>query len=228
MSMVIEKNWAKVLQEEMEKPYVRELKSFIYERAESGMEIYPPLPKVFEALKKAPFEKVKVVIMGQDPYHGPGQAHGMSFSVMPGVRIPPSLRNIYKEIEADLGITPPNHGNLEHWAGQGVLLLNATLTVERGAPKSHYGKGWERFTDAVIEKLCERSDPLIFILWGKSAQEKAERILSVKNHPHKVLTSAHPSPYSADRFFGCRHFSKANEMLKAMGKEPIDWSLPPQ
>jgi len=187
--------------------------------------VYPHETLVFNAFRQTPFEKVKVVIMGQDPYHGAHQAHGLSFSVQKGMTIPPSLRNIYKEMEEDLGIRPANHGNLEKWASQGVLLLNATLSVQARSPRSHYGKGWETFTDSVIHALCMRADPLVFILWGKSAKEKCENILNQVKHPHVVLQSAHPSPYSAPKFFGCRHFSKTNEYLKKWEKTPIDWDL---
>ena len=223
--MTIERGWYDQIRSELEKPYIQKLKDFLSSEKERGMVIYPPEPLVFSSLSKTPFSKVKVVIMGQDPYHGRGQAHGLSFSVSHGIPIPPSLKNIYKELEADLGIPPPNHGCLEKWAEQGVLLLNATLTVRASQPKSHYGRGWEQFTDFLIEKLSDREDPLVFILWGKSAQEKCERILSQKTHPHAVLTCAHPSPYSAQLFFGCRHFSKANEFLQKWGKPPINWRL---
>jgi len=224
MVMKIEKSWFNRLQKEIQKPYVQSLKEFL-EKDRKSYTIYPPPNLVLNALKQTPFEKVKAVIMGQDPYHGAHQAHGLSFSVQKGIPTPPSLKNIYKEMEADLGIPPANHGSLENWAKQGVLLLNATLTVRAGNPRSHYGKGWEMFTDAIIRALCEREDPLVFILWGKSAKEKCENILLQINHPHLVLTSAHPSPYSATGFFGCRHFSKANAALKKWGKTPIDWKL---
>lgn len=223
--MMIEKGWRSVLDEELKKPYIAELKEFIQKEVDRGVVVYPPMEKVFHAFLYTPFEKVKVVIMGQDPYHGPGQAHGLSFSVEPGVTLPPSLKNIYKELAKDVGVTPASHGSLIPWAKQGVLLLNATLTVSEGQPKSHYGRGWETFTDAVISKLCDREDPMVFILWGKSAEEKCERILSQRKHPHAVLKSAHPSPFSATGFFGCRHFSKANTFLTEWGKTPIDWSL---
>ncbi|MBS0648406.1 MAG: uracil-DNA glycosylase [Verrucomicrobia bacterium] len=222
MSMKLEKSWHEKLQNEISKPYIQDLKNFLEEEKKAGKTIYPPEPLVFNAFLQTPFEKVKVVILGQDPYHGPGQAHGLSFSVLPGVTPPPSLKNIYKELENDVGIPRPTHGCLISWAQQGVLLLNATLTVRAGEPRSHYGKGWERFTDAVIDVLTQRQDPLVFLLWGKSAQEKGHRVLGTH---HAVFESAHPSPYSADRFFGCRHFSKTNEFLKKKGKEPINWAV---
>jgi len=225
MGLKLESSWVEALQEELQKPYIKELKQFLNEESERGAETFPPEDQVFNAFLQTPFSRVKVVIMGQDPYHGPNQAHGLCFSVQKGINPPPSLKNIYKELEADLGIQPPEHGSLLSWARQGVLLLNATLTVLRSAPRSHYGKGWERFTDRVIEMLAEREDPIVFILWGKSAQEKCELVLSKKNHSHLILKCAHPSPYSATGFFGCRHFSKANTFLKEHGKEPIDWRL---
>ncbi len=223
--MTLEKSWAEILKDELKKPYVADLKKFLSLEAEQGYSTYPPKQFVFNAFRHTPYDKVKVVIMGQDPYHGPNQAEGMSFSVAPGVRVPPSLQNIYKELNNDLSILPAQHGSLMKWADQGVLLLNATLTVRARQPKSHYGKGWEQFTDTVIEKLCDRQDPLVFVLWGRSAKEKCEKILETRSHPHAVLTAAHPSPYSAEGFFGCRHFSKINNYLKSWDKDPIDWSL---
>lgn len=223
--MRLEKSWHQALQDELSKPYIQELKQFLTEEKAQGQTVFPPEDKVFNAFRHTPYNKVKVVLMGQDPYHGPGQAEGMCFSVARGVSIPPSLKNIYKEMESDLGIPPADHGSLIKWADQGVLLLNATLTVRARLPKSHYGKGWERFTDAVIENLRDRADPIVFVLWGRSAQEKCERILNTKEHAHVILTCAHPSPYSAEGFFGCRHFSKINNYLKGWGKTPIDWSL---
>jgi len=223
--MKLEGSWNHVLKEELSKPYIQELKKFVEEEKRTGKEIYPPEEQVFNAFLQTPFSKVKVVIMGQDPYHGPMQAHGLCFSVAKEVKVPPSLQNIYKELKEDLGIVPPEHGNLLAWARQGVLLLNATLTVARSSPRSHYGKGWETFTDAVIEKLCEREAPVVFILWGKSAQEKCEMFLSRKKHPHLILKCAHPSPYSATGFFGCRHFSRTNQQLESWEKEPIDWTI---
>lgn len=226
MEACMDASWLSRLEGEFKKPYMKELELFLAERYARGAKIYPPFPLIFNALCQ-PFDLIKVVIMGQDPYHGPHQAEGLSFSVAKGVAIPPSLQNIYKEIEADLGIKPPSHGSLDHWALQGVLLLNATLSVEEGSPKSHYGRGWEIFTDRVIALLCERKDPIVFILWGKSAYEKFRHIQGGKTD-HLVLSSAHPSPLSAHAgFFGCRHFSKANAFLKERGKKPIDWSIPP-
>jgi len=222
MNMKLEKSWHEKLKNEISQPYIQELKAFLEQEKKDGKIIYPPEPLIFNAFLQTPFDKVKVVISGQDPYHGAGQAHGLSFSVLPGVTPPPSLKNIFKELETDLGIPRPSHGCLISWAQQGVLLLNATLTVRAGEPRSHYGKGWERFTDAVIDILAQRPDPLVFLLWGKSAQEKCHKVLG--SH-HAVFQSAHPSPYSADKFFGCRHFSKANEFLKKNGKEPIDWTV---
>ena len=221
MGMKLEKSWHEKLKEELEKPYIQELKRFLQSEKELGKIIYPPEELVFNALLQTPYEKVKVVIVGQDPYHGKGQAHGLSFSVLPGVSLPPSLKNIYKEIQSDLGISPPKDGCLLHWAQQGVLLLNATLTVRAGEPKSHYGKGWERLTDAIIDVLVQKKDPIVFLLWGKSAQEKGHRAMG--SH-HAVFQAAHPSPYSVDGFFGCRHFSKANQFLQSVGKSPINWS----
>lgn len=179
---------------------------------------------MFEALQITPYEKVKIVILGQDPYHGPNQAHGLSFSVQPGVKVPPSLQNIYKELQNDLGISPVNHGYLVPWAEQGVLLLNTVLTVRQGQAYSHQGKGWEQLTDKVIEKLNERQDPVVFILWGKPAQKKISMIDTSK---HVIIKSVHPSPLSAHRgFFGSKPFSQANNALVALGKTPIDWQLP--
>ncbi|MCB1072873.1 MAG: uracil-DNA glycosylase [Chlamydiales bacterium] len=223
--MLIEKSWHDSLKEEINKPYIFDLKKFLETERMKGEKIFPPENEVFNAFKQTPYDQVKVVLMGQDPYHGEGQAHGLCFSVQKGTPLPPSLKNIYKEMEQDLGIPPANHGCLLNWSKQGVLMLNATLTVRKGEPKSHYGKGWEIFTDSVIRKLCQRKDPLVFILWGKSAKEKCENILNTMDHPHAILTSAHPSPYSATNFFGCRHFSKTNELLKKWEKSPINWSL---
>jgi len=214
-------SWSEVLADELEKPYLRALADFLRSEIANGELIYPPPPLIFNAFEQTPFEEVKVVIMGQDPYHGAGQAEGLSFSVGEGVRIPPSLRNIYKELEDDLGVAPSDHGSLLRWAKQGVLMLNATLTVRAKQPKSHYGKGWEQFTDAVIARLVAREDPVIFVLWGRSAKEKVTHI--AHNYPY-LITSPHPSPYSADSgFFGSRPFSKVNALLEKMGKSAIDW-----
>ena len=221
MGMTLPADWHAALSEELKAPYVADLKMHLAKEAHQT--IFPPQKLVFSAFRETPFNDVRVVILGQDPYHGPGQAHGLCFSVMPGVRVPPSLKNIYKELEADVGLSPPDHGCLVGWARQGVLLLNATLTVRKGQPKSHYGIGWERFTDAVVRLVASRSEPVVFMLWGKSAQEKCQSALAGCEGRHAILSCAHPSPYSADRFFGCRHFSKANAYLKEWGKEPIDW-----
>lgn len=223
--MLMEKSWRQALDQEISKPYILHLKNFLEEEKQKGARIFPPESEVFNAFRQTPFDRVKVVLMGQDPYHGVGQAHGFCFSVQKGVAIPPSLRNIYKEMEEDLGIPQANHGCLINWARQGVLMLNATLTVRKGEPKSHFGQGWETFTDGVIRLLCKRKDPLVFILWGRSAKDKCENILNKMEHPHAILTAAHPSPYSAEKFFGCRHFSKTNNLLKGWGKEPINWSV---
>lgn len=225
MSMMIEKSWFEVLKDEIQKPYIQSLKGFLDKEWSSGVTIFPPKELIFNAFRNTPFESVKVVIVGQDPYHGMHQAHGLCFSVQKGIPVPPSLKNIYKEMEQDLGIPPASHGCLESWAKQGVLMLNATLTVRAGQPKSHYGQGWEMFTDAVIQKLCDREDPIVFILWGRSAKEKCENILNIRRHPHAVLTAAHPSPFSATQFFGCRHFSQTNAALEKWGKSPIDWKV---
>lgn len=222
----MENSWNALLHKEFEKPYMLALKDFLNSEARSQKIVYPPVDLIFNALCQTPFESVKVVIMGQDPYHGPGQAEGLSFSVPKNVPIPPSLINIFKELESDLGIVRPAHGNLLHWAKQGVLLLNATLTVRRGEAKSHYGKGWEIFTDKIIQVLCERKDPIVFLLWGRSAIEKFQHIQTSNTSSHLVLTSVHPSPLSAyGGFFGCKHFSKANEFLKKHNKEEIDWNV---
>lgn len=224
----LEPSWQRVLAEELKAPYLVELVSFVERERASGKHVYPPEDQVFNALWKTPYDKVKVVIVGQDPYHGPGQAHGLCFSVNKGVPLPPSLQNIFKEIHDDLGASIPSHGCLSSWAEQGVLLLNATLTVEESNPLSHHGKGWERFTDAIIKALCCRDEPIVFVLWGKSAKDKCESIRrgTGEGAQHYILTSAHPSPLSAYRgFFGCRHFSKINEILAMLGKKPIDWRI---
>ena len=223
MSVPLESGWKKVLSKELEKLYVKALSSFLKDERERYT-IYPPQNLVFNAFWQTPFEEVKVVIVGQDPYHGPGQAQGLSFSVPEGVRLPPSLKNIYKELAHDLKVKAPENGSLLSWAKQGVLLLNAVLTVRDGEPFSHKGRGWELFTDAALRALAERKEPLVFILWGKAAQDKVEPILEKNPQHHLILTAAHPSPYSATKFFGCRHFSKANDFLKKLGKEPICWT----
>ncbi len=224
--MMIAASWHQALQNELEKSYMQNLKKILSEEEANGITIYPPKPKVFNAFWHTPVAAVKVVIMGQDPYHGKGQAEGLCFSVAEGTPLPPSLRNIFLELENDLGIKRGLKGSLAGWAAQGVLLLNATLTVREGSPASHYGIGWEQFTDAVIRLLSERNDPIIFVLWGKFAQEKCVHLLTRKESRHVILKAPHPSPFSAHQgFFGCRHFSKINELLKSFGKTPIDWSL---
>lgn len=221
----IEPSWRKILEQELSEPYIAQLEAFVARERASGASIYPPKDLVFNALWQTPYDQVKVLIMGQDPYHGPGQAHGLSFSVPEGIPLPPSLQNIYKELAEDVGISLPKQGCLFPWARQGVLLLNATLTVRQGEPMSHHGRGWERFTDAMIKKLSERQDPVIFVLWGKSAQDKCKRIAGLGGR-HPVLTSPHPSPLSAYHgFMGCRHFSTINTHLAKMGKTPINWAI---
>lgn len=222
----LEQSWKEALKEEWSKPYMHALASFLAAERQGTAPVYPSKENVFTAFKQTPFEKVKVVIIGQDPYHGEGQAHGLSFSVPPHMSQPPSLKNIFKEIEEDLGIKPPSHGCLVSWAQQGVLMLNAILTVRAHTPRSHYGKGWEQFTDGVVARLAARGDPVIFVLWGKTAQEKCRPILAQTKNPHFVLMAPHPSPYSVySGFFGCKHFSKINELLKQQGKEPINWAI---
>lgn len=223
----MEASWLERLGEEFEKPYMKKLEDFLAREIASGAAIYPPFELIFNAFCQTPWDDVKVVIMGQDPYHNPGQAHGLSFSVPKGVPLPPSLQNIYKELEEDLGISPPSHGCLLDWAKRGVLLLNAILTVRANEPKSHHGQGWELFTDRVVQLLCTKKDPLVFLLWGKSAQDKFAHIqLNATSSQHLALKAAHPSPFSAYvGFFGCRHFSKTNEFLKNVGKSPIDWRI---
>jgi uracil-DNA glycosylase len=218
----IEESWKAVLSDEFNKPYFLELKEFLIEEKKK-FRIFPPGPLIFNAFNSTPFQKVKVVIIGQDPYHGYGQAHGLCFSVPDDVPKPPSLVNIFKELANDVGISPPSHGNLENWAKQGVLLLNATLTVRENQAGSHQHRGWELFTNETIRRLSERKDGVIFVLWGNFAIAKKELIDLSK---HTVLTAAHPSPLSANNgFFGCRHFSKINEILKKQGKEEVDWRL---
>jgi uracil-DNA glycosylase len=218
----IEESWKSALSAEFEKPYFLELKAFLVEE-KAKYRVFPPGSLIFNAFNHTPFDSVKVVFIGQDPYHGYGQAHGLCFSVPEGVAKPPSLVNIFKEIEADLGIPPPKHGNLEKWADQGVLLLNATLTVRENMAGSHQHKGWENFTDAAIQQLSARKNGLVFVLWGNYAIAKKELIDLSRHH---VLTAPHPSPFSAARgFFGCRHFSRINEILGKEGKSEIDWRL---
>jgi uracil-DNA glycosylase len=218
----LEASWKERLAGEFEQPYMTALRGFLLDRKRNGAVIYPPGPLIFNALDSTPFDRVKVVIFGQDPYHGPGQAHGLCFSVPDGVAVPPSLQNIYREIGEDLGVRPPANGNLQAWADQGVLLLNAVLTVERGQASAHQGKGWERFTDRVAQALNAEREHLVFLLWGSYAMKKGSVI---DRDRHLVLTAPHPSPLSAHRgFFGCRHFSKANAWLEQHGMQPIRWA----
>lgn len=216
-------DWDERLKEETQKPYFQELCQKLEEEYKQHT-IFPPKDLIFSALKLTPYSKTRVVILGQDPYHGAGQAHGLSFSVKPGVRIPPSLRNIYAELQADTGLPLPNHGFLEAWAEEGVLILNAVLTVREGQPNSHKGLGWETFTDAIMGKLNERTEPLVFILWGNYAQQKGS---TIDGSRHLVIQSPHPSPFSAHRgFLGSRPFSIANQYLESHGLRGIDWSIP--
>ena len=222
MNVQIEESWKARLEPEFEKDYFHTLTDFVREEY-SHYPIYPPGKLIFNAFNLCPFDKVKVVIIGQDPYHGPGQAHGLCFSVKAGVNPPPSLQNIFKELNADLGISIPNNGELTDWAKQGVLMMNTVLTVRQGQPNSHKGKGWEQLTDAVIKKLNERNVPTAFILWGGNAKAKAPLIT---NPIHTVFKAAHPSPLSAyNGFFGCRHFSKVNDFLVSNNIQPIDWTI---
>lgn len=217
----LESGWLAVIGDEFNKPYMRELRTFLQQEKAAGKIIYPPGSLWFNAFNTTPFDKIKVVILGQDPYHGPGQAHGLCFSVQQGVAFPPSLQNIFKELQQDLGIPPPKHGCLQHWAEQGVLLLNAVLTVEQGKAGSHQGKGWETFTDAAIRALNDKREHLVFLLWGSYAEKKGAFI---DQQRHLVLKSPHPSPLSAHRgFLGNRHFSKTNAYLERHGLQPVDW-----
>jgi uracil-DNA glycosylase len=223
---VLESSWHKMLEDELILPYFTELADFLAQERTGSVPVYPKPELVFNALTMTPYEKVNVVIVGQDPYHGPGQAEGLSFSVPKGVALPPSLKNIFKELKADQGIEMPVHGCLSFWAQQGVLLLNSTLTVRQGEPMSHHGLGWERFTDAIIKVLCKRQDLVIFVLWGKLAQNKWCHLHEEGQLRHPVLKAPHPSPFSANQgFFGCRHFSMINELLIRQGKTPIDWRI---
>ncbi len=224
MDVKIARGWKVALQEEFSKDYFKVIVDFLKHEKESKQEIFPPGPMIFNAFNITDFDKVKVVIIGQDPYHGTSQAHGLSFSVQKGIKPPPSLINIYKEVESDLGVRMPrNNGNLTPWGEQGVLLLNASLTVRARQPNSHSGIGWHRFTDAAIQKLSAAKKDIVFLLWGNFAKEKEQLIDSTK---HLVLKAAHPSPFAADKgFFGCRHFSKTNQYLIEHGKEPIDWLI---
>ncbi|MBW7891247.1 MAG: uracil-DNA glycosylase [Chitinophagaceae bacterium] len=224
MEVRIEESWKAMLKSEFEQPYFEQMALFLKIEKMAGKTIYPPGPLIFNAFDQTPFDKLKVVLLGQDPYHGPGQAHGLCFSVQDGVPPPPSLINIFKEIEADIGLTMPvNKGNLTHWAKQGVLLLNTALTVRANEPASHSTIGWTVFTDAVIKKISEMKSGIVFLLWGNHAKEKQALI---DGNKHFVLKAAHPSPFSVNKgFFGCKHFSKTNALLVQEGKDPIDWSL---
>jgi len=222
MDVKIEPSWKNVLKDEFEKNYFSDIVNYLKAEKELGKIIYPPGKLIFHAFEATPFDKVKLVLLGQDPYHGQGQAHGLAFSVQFGIKPPPSLVNIFKELQSDLGMKIPDHGNLENWARQGVFLLNAALTVRAAEPNSHAKIGWHQFTNSVIEKISQQKKNVVFFLWGKFAQEKQELIDGSK---HLVLKAAHPSPYSADRFFGCRHFSIANQYLVQHKIDPIDWSL---
>lgn len=221
MSVNIHPSWKKPLEDEFEKPYFKALIQFVKNEYRTNT-CYPPGKQIFAAFDRCPFDQVKVVIIGQDPYHGPGQANGLCFSVADGIAHPPSLVNIFKEIETDLGIPYPQSGNLERWADQGVLLLNASLTVRAHQAGSHQGKGWEQYTDEVIRKISERHENIVFLLWGGFAKKKGKKINVNK---HKILATGHPSPLSANRgfWFGNKHFSKTNSLLKAMGKSPVAW-----
>lgn len=221
----LEESWLAPLAGEFQQPYMHALKDFLQQEKRSGVSVFPPGPEIFNAFAHTPLHRVKVVILGQDPYHGPGQAHGLCFSVRPGVAVPPSLQNIHKEIQRDLGIAHPGHGDLTAWADRGVLLLNSVLTVAANRAASHQDKGWETFTDRVVELVNRECDNVVFMLWGSHAQRKGAVIDTAR---HCVLKAPHPSPLSAHRgFIGCGHFSAANAYLQAQGQEPIDWALPP-
>ena len=223
MEVKIEDSWKGVLKQEFDKPYFQQIPLHLKTEKSQGKTIYPPGSLIFNAFNTTPVDNIKVVIIGQDPYHGPGQAHGLCFSVQNGVPPPPSLVNIFKELHDDIGMSIPNHGNLTKWAQQGVFLLNASLTVRAGEPMSHSKIGWATFTDTVIKKISDTKEHVVFMLWGKFAQDKRMLIDETK---HLVLRAAHPSPLSAfNGFFGCRHFSKANQYLVSKGIDPVDWSL---
>ena len=222
MEVKIEQSWKDALAGEFEKPYFASLVRFLHHEKAAGKKIFPPGSQIFKAFELTPLDKLKVVILGQDPYHGPGQAHGLSFSVPAGIPAPPSLKNIFKEIENDLGIRMSGYPNLEKWASQGVLLLNAVLTVQAGAAASHSKVGWEEFTDAVIRYISDNCEGVVFLLWGNFARGKSALIDRTRHH---VLEAAHPSPLARGAFFGCRHFSQTNAILASQGKAPIDWSL---
>ncbi|MCO5231665.1 MAG: uracil-DNA glycosylase [Chitinophagales bacterium] len=218
----IASSWKSVLWDEFQRDSFRQLKDFLKHEKANGKTIYPPAPLIFNAFNSTPFDQLKVVILGQDPYHGDGQAHGLSFSVPQGIKAPPSLVNIFKELQREFGYPIPSHGNLSKWAQQGVLLLNAMLTVEANSPASHQKKGWEQFTNAVIQHISDKKEGIVFILWGRYAQEK---ISFIDTNKHFILKSAHPSPFSATKFFGCNHFIQTNEILQNQGLAPIDWSI---
>lgn len=219
----IDQSWKDLLMQEFDQPYFSEIRTFLKKEKAAGKVIFPPGPEIFNAYNLTPFGQVKVVIIGQDPYHGPGQAHGLCFSVRKGVKPPPSLVNIFKELKTDIGFTPPGHGCLEDWAKQGVFMLNAILTVEKDQPASHRHIGWQQFTDATIRLISDKKEHVAFLLWGAFAQQKEVLIDAGK---HLILKAAHPSPFSADRgFFGCRHFSHVNNWLGTKGLTPIDWNL---
>jgi uracil-DNA glycosylase len=220
----LDESWKQALADEFAQPYMAELKQYLLAERAAGRRVFPPGSRIFAAFDHTPLDAVRVVVVGQDPYHGPGQAMGLSFSVPRGVDVPPSLRNVFTEIESDLGIAPPGHGDLTHWADQGVLLLNTSLTVRAHEAASHAGKGWERLTDAAIRAVSEQREHVVFLLWGRHAQSKRSLIDPSR---HLVLTAPHPSPLSASRgFFGCGHFSRANAYLVEHGQQPVDWSLP--
>ncbi|MBL7783992.1 MAG: uracil-DNA glycosylase [Saprospiraceae bacterium] len=218
----IEESWKRVLADEFSQPYFADIKAFLLQEKQAGKTIYPPGPLIFNAFNQTPFDQVTVVILGQDPYHNPGEAMGLSFSVPKGVRVPPSLQNIYKEIQSSLGIEPPKHGDLTAWAQQGVLLLNAMLTVQARTPASHQKIGWQNFTDAVIRHISAEKEGVVFMLWGNFAKQKKALIDQSK---HYVLEAAHPSPLAGNAFQGCGHFAAANEILGKQGKALIDWRL---
>lgn len=221
--IALNSSWLEQLHHEFSQAYMQQLRVFLLNEKQQGKRIYPQGEQIFAALNAVRFDQVKVVILGQDPYHGEGQAHGLSFSVPKGVALPPSLQNIYKELVSDLGVVMPSHGNLQAWADQGVLLLNSVLTVEHGLAASHQGRGWEQFTDAIIDRLNQREQPLVFMLWGSYAQKKGVKI---NKNKHLVLTAPHPSPLSAYRgFFGCKHFSQANHYLRSRALSEIDWQI---
>ena len=220
----MDESWLAVVGDELEQPSMQGLRDFLVAEVAAGRGFYPPADRVFNAFALTPFDAVRIVVLGQDPYHGRGQAMGLCFSVPPGVPAPPSLQNIHKELASDLGLAQPSSGDLTPWGERGVLLLNAVLTVSPGKPASHAGKGWEQFTDRAIRELSDRREGIVFLLWGRYAQQKGAVVDATRHH---VLTAAHPSPYSAaNGFFGCRHFSRTNELLAAHGKQPVDWALP--